>query len=52
MFGLHARTDSHLIEEAVVFDRLKMNFDPDSKYLGDQRQKETGTGYCDNWDFL
>lgn len=51
-FGLHARTDSHLIEGAVVFDRLKMNFDPDSKYLDDQKKKEGETGYCDNWNFL
>jgi hypothetical protein len=51
-FGVHARMDSHQIEGAIVFDRLKMNFDPDSKYLKDQKEKEDQTGYRDNWDFL
>jgi hypothetical protein len=51
-FGRDGKLDSHYIEGAVVFDRLKMNFDPDSEYLDDQKQKEKKTGYCDNWNFL
>jgi len=50
--GARARMAAHHQHDAVVFDRLKMNLDPNSPYLEDQLEKEKRTGFSDNWTFF
>jgi len=51
-FGWAAMMHANQVEEAVMFEHLKMNTEPDSEYLQDQVEKEKKVGYSDNWTFL